>query len=63
MGTEILDGYVSAGGHVVEPADLWTTRMDKRASLAASGTALTDGEAIHGFAEQGGPPVSLESAG
>ena len=23
-------GYVSADGHVVEPADLWTTRMDKR---------------------------------
>ena len=22
--------YVSADGHVVEPADLWTTRMDKR---------------------------------
>ncbi len=24
------NGYVSADGHVVEPADLWTTRMDKR---------------------------------
>src|SRR5579863_7519378 len=23
-------GYVSADGHVVEPADLWTTRMDRR---------------------------------
>jgi predicted TIM-barrel fold metal-dependent hydrolase len=23
-------GYVSADGHVVEPADLWTTRIDKR---------------------------------
>ncbi|MCY4386820.1 MAG: amidohydrolase family protein [Desulfurellaceae bacterium] len=23
-------GYISADGHVVEPADLWTTRMDKR---------------------------------
>ena len=23
-------GYVSADGHVVEPADLWTTQMDKR---------------------------------
>ena len=22
--------YVSADGHVVEPADLWTTRMDKQ---------------------------------
>jgi hypothetical protein len=26
----IDEGYVSADGHVVEPADLWTTRMDKR---------------------------------
>jgi len=26
----IEGGYVSADGHVVEPADLWTTRMDKR---------------------------------
>ena len=25
-------GYVSADGHVVEPADLWTTRMDKTLS-------------------------------
>lgn len=24
------NGYVSADGHVVEPADLWTTRVDKR---------------------------------
>lgn len=23
-------GYVSADGHVVEPGDLWTTRMDRR---------------------------------
>lgn len=26
----IGSGYVSADGHVVEPADLWTKRMDKR---------------------------------
>ena len=26
----LTDGYVSADGHVVEPADLWTTRMDTR---------------------------------
>jgi hypothetical protein len=26
----IRSGYVSADGHVVEPADLWTKRMDKR---------------------------------
>ena len=26
----IEGSYVSADGHVVEPADLWTTRMDKR---------------------------------
>jgi uncharacterized protein len=25
-----ITGYVSADGHVVEPADLWTTRMDRR---------------------------------
>jgi predicted TIM-barrel fold metal-dependent hydrolase len=25
-----LNTYISADGHVVEPADLWTTRMDKR---------------------------------
>ena len=25
-----MGSYVSADGHVVEPADLWTTRMDKR---------------------------------
>jgi predicted TIM-barrel fold metal-dependent hydrolase len=25
-----VTGYVSADGHVVEPADLWTTRMDRR---------------------------------
>ena len=26
----ITNGFFSADGHVVEPADLWTTRMDKR---------------------------------
>ena len=26
----IEGSYFSADGHVVEPADLWTTRMDKR---------------------------------
>ena len=26
----IEGGYISADGHFVEPADLWTTRMDKR---------------------------------
>jgi hypothetical protein len=26
----ISGGYVSADGHVVEPGDLWTTRMDRR---------------------------------
>jgi predicted TIM-barrel fold metal-dependent hydrolase len=25
-----INTYISADGHVVEPADLWTTRMDKR---------------------------------
>jgi predicted TIM-barrel fold metal-dependent hydrolase len=30
MDTPITRGYVSADGHVVEPADLWTTRMDRR---------------------------------
>lgn len=30
METNITSGYVSADGHVVEPADLWVTRMDKR---------------------------------
>lgn len=30
METKITNGYVSADGHVVEPADLWTTRMDKQ---------------------------------
>ena len=30
MGTNLTSGYVSADGHVVEPADLWTTRMDKQ---------------------------------
>ena len=30
MEMNISGGYVSADGHVVEPADLWTTRMDKR---------------------------------
>ena len=30
MTTPITGGYVSADGHVVEPADLWTSRMDKR---------------------------------
>ena len=28
--TSIEAGYVSADGHVVEPADLWTTRIDKQ---------------------------------
>ena len=28
--TSIAAGYVSADGHVVEPADLWTTRIDKQ---------------------------------
>jgi predicted TIM-barrel fold metal-dependent hydrolase len=28
--TGIEAGYVSADGHVVEPADLWTTRIDKQ---------------------------------
>ena len=30
--TGIEAGYVSADGHVVEPADLWTTRIDKKIS-------------------------------
>ena len=30
MATNIINSYVSADGHVVEPADLWTTRMDQR---------------------------------
>jgi len=30
METNITSGYISADGHVVEPADLWTTRMNKR---------------------------------
>lgn len=30
METRIAQGYVSADGHVVEPADLWTTRLDTR---------------------------------
>ena len=30
MSARLIDGYVSADGHVVEPADLWTTRMDRR---------------------------------
>jgi predicted TIM-barrel fold metal-dependent hydrolase len=28
--TSITGGYISADGHVVEPADLWTTRIDKQ---------------------------------
>ena len=32
------NGYVSADGHVVEPADLWTTRMDKRFVIAPHGS-------------------------
>jgi predicted TIM-barrel fold metal-dependent hydrolase len=30
METKTIQGYVSADGHVTEPADLWTTRLDKR---------------------------------
>ena len=30
MSARLADGYVSADGHVVEPANLWTTRMDRR---------------------------------
>jgi predicted TIM-barrel fold metal-dependent hydrolase len=30
METNITSGFVSADGHVVEPADLWTSRVDKR---------------------------------
>lgn len=30
MTMNIIKSYVSADGHVVEPADLWTTRMDQR---------------------------------
>ena len=26
----INGGYVSADGHVVEPSDLWTTRLDRQ---------------------------------
>ena len=26
----MIDNFISADSHVVEPADLWTTRMDKR---------------------------------
>ena len=44
------DGYVSADGHVVEPAKLWTERMDARfrdraprveAATMPTGTLLT----------------------
>ncbi|MGH7963381.1 MAG: amidohydrolase family protein, partial [Candidatus Binatia bacterium] len=30
METSMKQGYISADSHVVEPADLWLTRMDKR---------------------------------
>ena len=30
METKITSGYVSGDGHLVEPADLWTTHLDKR---------------------------------
>lgn len=30
MEGSLTGGYISADSHVVEPADLWTTRMDKR---------------------------------
>jgi hypothetical protein len=30
MEKNVTGSYVSADGHVVEPAELWTTRMDKR---------------------------------
>ena len=26
----MIDNFISADSHVVEPADLWTTRMDRR---------------------------------
>jgi uncharacterized protein len=43
--TGIEAGYVSADGHVVEPADLWTTRIDKqfRDQGAACGVARERG--------------------
>src|SRR5438128_1460580 len=30
MQPNTTDGYISADSHVVEPADLWITRMDRR---------------------------------
>lgn len=30
MQLDTTNSYFSADGHVVEPADLWVTRMDKR---------------------------------
>ena len=30
MSRSLAGGYVSADGHVVEPADLWTSRMEAR---------------------------------
>ena len=30
MRKEFSGDYISADGHIVEPADLFTTRMDKR---------------------------------
>ncbi len=28
--TDVQEKFFSADGHVIEPADLWTTRLDKR---------------------------------
>ena len=35
--------YVSADGHVVEPADLWTTRMDRKFRDRAPARRVTPG--------------------
>ena len=61
MRTEISGGYVSADGHIVEPADLFTTRMDRRfRDRAPHIESRPDGDY---YVIEGLDPVSLGLAG
>lgn len=45
MDTTATERYLSADGHVVRPADLWTTRMDKRfRDRASHGDPRSEGD-------------------
>ncbi|MGH8007976.1 MAG: hypothetical protein ACREQ3_13330, partial [Candidatus Binatia bacterium] len=61
METNLEKGYISADSHIVEPEDLWTTRMDARFRDRAPHTeSYRDGDY---FCVDGYPPMPSSGFG